>query len=84
MNAGFFASDSYILDNVSKLHGIPGYIVQGRYDVVCPMKSAWELHQAWPESQLEIMPYCGHSATEVETTKKLVEACNRFRQLKRY
>ena len=53
---------------------IPGAIVQGRYDVVCPMRSAWDLHRAWPEAELHIVPDSGHSAFEAGISRKLVEA----------
>jgi proline iminopeptidase len=53
-------------------------IVQGRYDVVCPVKSAWDLHTAWPESQLVIVPDAGHSANEPGIIHELVSATDRF------
>jgi proline iminopeptidase len=49
---------------VRRLHGIPATIVHGRYDVVCPVRNAWDLSQAWPEAQLRIVPDAGHSAFE--------------------
>jgi len=49
MNHSFLA-ENQLLDNAAKLHGIPGIIVQGRYDMICPMQSAWQLHKAWPGS----------------------------------
>jgi proline iminopeptidase len=54
-------------------------IVQGRYDVVCPAESAWELHRAWPESELIIVPDAGHSITEPGIISALVEATDRFK-----
>lgn len=78
INGGFFDSPSQLLDNVETIRHIPTVIVQGRYDVVCPMVSAWELHRAWPESELIIVEDAGHSATEVGITSALVEACDRF------
>ncbi len=57
---------------------IPGVIVQGRYDVVCPLRSAWDLHRAWPEAQLHIVPDAGHSAFEPGITRALVAATDRF------
>jgi proline iminopeptidase len=53
--------------------------VQGRYDVVCPMRSAWDLHRAWPEADLRIVPDAGHSAFEAGNTHALIEATDRFR-----
>lgn len=54
-------TENWLLENVDKIRHIPGYIVQGRYDMVCPMYTAWELHEAWPEAQFELMPTAGHS-----------------------
>ena len=79
VNKGFFAVDDQLLRDAGKLHGIPGVIVHGRYDVVCPMQSAFELHQAWPESKLVVSPSAGHSAFEPENLSALVEATDSFR-----
>jgi proline iminopeptidase len=69
-----------LLSNVDQIRHIPGVIVQGRYDVVCPMESAWGLHRAWPEADLRIVPDAGHSAGEPGTLHELVEATDRFRR----
>ena len=53
-------------------------IVQGRYDVVCPMRSAWDLHKAWPEADFRVVPDAGHSALEAGNTHELVSATDRF------
>ena len=58
---------------------LPRTIVQGRYDVVCPPKSAWDLHKAWPGSTLVLIPDAGHSAFEHGTARALVEATDRYR-----
>jgi proline iminopeptidase, Neisseria-type subfamily len=79
MNNAFFDTDNYLIENVDKIRHIPAVIVQGRYDVVCPMMSAWELHRAWPEAELHITPDAGHSATEPGNISALVEATDRFR-----
>ncbi|PIS09761.1 MAG: prolyl aminopeptidase [Bdellovibrio sp. CG10_big_fil_rev_8_21_14_0_10_47_8] len=81
MNSAFFSTPNYLLENVQKIRGIPGHIVQGRYDVVCPLRSAWDLHRAWPESTLEIITDSGHSASEPGTRSALVQATNRFRKI---
>ncbi|CAM0135881.1 unnamed protein product [Umbelopsis sp. WA50703] len=83
INKGFFESDSWILDNIDviKKHNIPGVIVQGRYDVVCPIVTAWELHKLWPEAEFNIITEAGHTAREVGTTAKLVEAAEKFKTL---
>ena len=72
MNGSFFPSENYILENVDKIRHIPTWIVQGRYDVVCPMVSAWELHKAFPESKLIVTPDSGHSVSEKGNTAALV------------
>lgn len=79
VNNAFFESDNYLVENIGKIRHIPAVIVQGRYDVVCPMMSAWELHRAWPEAELEIIRDAGHSATEPGIISALVDATDRFR-----
>lgn len=74
VNNAFFSSNNFILENVEKFRKIPGVIVQGRYDVVCPARSAWDLHRAWPESTLKIIPDAGHSAAEPGIKSALIEA----------
>ena len=64
VNRGFFARDDQLLRDVKRIRHIPGVIVQGRYDVVCPMRSAWDLHRAWPEAELVVVPDAGHSMSE--------------------
>jgi proline iminopeptidase len=78
INKGFFESDGQLIENVGKIRKIPAVIVQGRYDVVCPMKSAWDLHCAWPEADLRITPDAGHSAFEPGNIHELVSATDRF------
>lgn len=79
VNGGFFESEHQLLRDAHRLQGIPGVIVHGRYDVVCPLQSAWDLHQAWPESRLLISPNAGHSAFEPENASSLVAATDSFR-----
>jgi len=69
-----FLKENQILNNADKLQNIPGVIVQGRYDLICPVESAWELHQAWPKAELKIIADAGHSATETGTVDALVTA----------
>jgi len=78
LNKGFFHSDAQLLENVGKIRNIPSVIVQGRYDVICPMKSAWDLHRAWPEADLRVVPDAGHSAFEAGNIHELVSATDRF------
>jgi proline iminopeptidase len=78
MNNCFFDTDNYLIENVDKITHIPAIIVQGRYDVVCPITSAWDLHRAWPEAELQIIPDAGHSALEPGIRSALVAATDRF------
>jgi proline iminopeptidase len=78
-NKGFFQADSQLLDDVHKIRHIPGVIVQGRYDIVCPMETAWALHRAWPEADMYIAQTAGHSAFEPEIVHHLIAATDRLR-----
>ena len=73
-----FLEENFILNNVEKIQDIPGVIVQGRYDVVCPPVSAWNLHQVWPKSELHMIADAGHSVGETGIAQALVEATDRF------
>lgn len=81
INGGFFNPSDQLLQNITTIRHIPAVIVQGRYDVVCPMASAWALHRAWPEADLVIVPNAGHSATEPGILSALVEATDKFVEL---
>ncbi len=79
----YFVHDAFIpanriLQQVESLHGIPGVIVHGRYDVVCPVDQAYALHQAWPESRLNIVPGIGHSLADPAMVDALVRATDGF------
>ncbi|HWG77105.1 MAG TPA: prolyl aminopeptidase [Steroidobacteraceae bacterium] len=78
VNGGFLEHEDQLLRDVGRMRHIPGVIVQGRYDVVCPLRSAWDLHCAWPEAQLRIVPDAGHSAFEPGITRELLAATDRF------
>ena len=78
VNGGFLATPNQLIDNVGRIRHIPAVIVQGRYDIVCPMTSAWELHRAWPEADLHIVADAGHSAFEPGNTHELIRATDRF------
>ncbi|MBD2500509.1 prolyl aminopeptidase [Anabaena azotica] len=78
VNKGFFAQEDQLLLNVHRIRDIPAVIVQGRYDVVCPMVSAWELHRAWPEAEFIVVPDAGHSMSEAGIRSALIEATDRF------
>jgi proline iminopeptidase len=77
VNNGFMAEDQ-LIDNIGRIRHIPGVIVQGRYDVVCPAVSAWELSRAWPEADLRIVADAGHSAFEPGNTHELIMATDKF------
>jgi proline iminopeptidase len=77
VNEGFMAEGQLIRD-AHKLHGIPGVIVQGRYDVCTPMRTAWDLHQAWPQAKLHVVADAGHAFDEPGILARLIEATNRY------
>jgi proline iminopeptidase len=79
VNRGFLRSETQLLDDVPRIRHIPATIVQGRYDVVCPATSAWDLHRAWPEATLRMVPDAGHSAFEAGNINELVLATDRYR-----
>jgi len=79
VNGGFFEVDGQLLRDVARIRRIPAVIVHGRYDVVCPLRSAWDLHRAWPEADLRIVADAGHSAFEPGITHELIAATDRFR-----
>jgi proline iminopeptidase len=79
-NDGFLRPDQ-LLDEVGRIRRIPAVIVQGRYDIVCPMISAWELHRRWPEAEFHLVPDAGHAASEPGIIDRLIEATDRFRRL---
>lgn len=79
----YFMHDAYLrpnqlIEDAGRLQGIPGVIVHGRYDAICPLQSAWELHNAWPGSELSIIADAGHSAAETGIRKCLIEATDRL------
>jgi proline iminopeptidase len=78
-NRGFFARDGQLIAEAHRLKGIPGVIIQGRYDVVTPMATAWDLHKAWPEAEFVVVPDAGHTATEPGIADAVIRATDRFR-----
>ena len=78
VNKGWFDAEDQLLRDAHRIRHIPGVIVQGRYDVVCPMESAWALHRAWPEADFIITPDSGHSAFEPPNARALVAATDKF------
>jgi proline iminopeptidase len=78
-HAGWLEPDQLVRD-AGKLAGIPGRIVQGRYDAVCPPATAWDLHRAWPDSTLQLLPQAGHAVTDRGVLDALLEATDEFRE----
>lgn len=76
---GGWLDDGQLIRDAGKLAGIPGRIVQGRYDVVCPPVTAWELHRAWPDSVLTVLPKAGHAFTDLGVLDALLDATDEFR-----
>lgn len=81
VNQAFFESDGWLLDQVEKIRHIPGIIIHGRYDIVCPVKNAFDLHAVWPEAELKIIADAGHAAGEPGILSALVDATDAFRSL---
>ncbi|MEL6582994.1 MAG: prolyl aminopeptidase [Pseudomonadota bacterium] len=76
---GWLAEDNHLLRRAERLKGIPGYIVQGRYDMICPPQSAWSLHRAWPDSDLRVVPGAGHALSEPGIAAELVSIMDELR-----
>jgi proline iminopeptidase len=78
VNSGFFEHDDQLIANVGRLRHIPGIIIQGRYDMCTPMRTAWDLHKAWPEADFHLIPDAGHAFTEPGIRDALVAATDHF------
>ncbi|HMB77628.1 MAG TPA: prolyl aminopeptidase [Kiloniellaceae bacterium] len=76
-----FMAEGALLDNIAPLRRIPGIVIQGRYDIVCPTRSADDLARAWPEADYQVVPDAGHSAMEPGIRRALVAATERFKGL---
>lgn len=76
-----FLRETPLLDRITVLRQTPAIIVQGRYDMVCPIISAYELHQAWPEADFQVVPDAGHASFEPGITKALLAATERFKSM---
>ena len=74
-----FLPENSLLENVEKLHHLPAVIVQGRYDAVCPITSAEDLHRAWPQADYVIVNDAGHSAWEPGIQTELIKATEAFK-----
>ncbi|MCP4504412.1 MAG: prolyl aminopeptidase [Deltaproteobacteria bacterium] len=82
VNQGFFEEDGWLLTQIDKIRHIPCTIVQGRYDVVCPVRSAWDLKKAWPEADLRIIPDAGHASSEPGIVDALIETTDKYAHLR--
>lgn len=79
VNKGFLEHENQLIETgIDIIRHIPTTIVQGRYDIVCPMTTAWELSKNWPEAKLIIAPSSGHTAFEKEITHELIKATNEY------
>ncbi|KAK6166141.1 hypothetical protein SNE40_022904 [Patella caerulea] len=78
---GGFMKDGHLLANVDKIRHIPGTIIQGRYDIVCPADTAWKLHKKWPEAEFYFVQDAGHSAKEIGIQTKLLDATDKYKTL---
>lgn len=78
VNGGFFECDDQLLRDADRIRHVPGLIVHGRYDVVTPVKNAWDLKRVWPEAELQIVPDAGHAMSEAGIVHELVAATRRF------
>jgi len=81
-NQCFFETDGWLLKNINRIHHIPGIIIQGRFDIPCPTRGAFDLHQAWPKSDLRIVPNGGHSAKTPSMTNALITATDEMAKTK--
>jgi proline iminopeptidase len=78
LNKGFFELDGYLLDQATRFQDIPATIVQGRYDMVCPIKSAWDLSNKWPGADLIVIGNAGHAYSETGTLRALIQAVDAY------
>mgnify|MGYP003390043389 CR=1 FL=1 len=81
MNRGFFERDGHLLAHADRIKDIPGTIVHGRYDVVTPLKGAWDLKKVWPRADLRIVPDAGHAMTEPGIVHELISATRSYARL---
>lgn len=79
INKCFLDTDNWIIENIGRIRSIPTIMIQGRYDLICPLENAWELHEAWPEATLEVVQ-SGHSAAEPEILDAIIRATETFKQ----
>lgn len=78
LNRCFFKTDSWLLEHVGAVRKIPAVLIHGRYDIICPFETAWELHKAWPEAEFQVIADAGHAASEPGITDALIQATDRL------
>lgn len=83
VNGGFFKHPNQLIQDAHKIAHIPSVIIHGRYDVICPVRNAWELHAALPESELHIIPNAGHAMSEPGILDALITATDMFAETNR-
>jgi proline iminopeptidase len=83
INGGFLDSDDHVLANMGRLSDVPGTIVQGRYDMICPPVSAWRLSEHWPRAELKLVGQAGHALSEPGISAELVQVMNRLKRQRR-
>ena len=81
MNDGFLDYDGQILTDMDKISHIPGIIVQGRYDMICPPSSAWRLAERWPSGELKMIRNAGHALSEPGISAELVRSMDRIAEV---
>nr|WP_102868325.1 prolyl aminopeptidase [Pseudovibrio exalbescens] len=79
---GFFEADDQLLRDMVRIRHIPASIIQGRYDVVTPVKSAWDLHKAWPEASFKIVDDAGHTMSEPGLASALIDATEKYKEVR--
>lgn len=79
INGGFLKHEDQLLNDIDAVRHIPTTIVQGRYDMVCPMRSAWRLHKAWPEAEFVVVAGAGHAAMEPGICRELLKSADQYR-----
>ena len=79
VNGGFFDSDDHLLRRADRIRDIPGVIVQGRYDMLTPVTTAWDLHKAWPRADFRLVLDAGHAQSEPGIVHELISATDGFR-----
>lgn len=81
VNNCFFKTDNWLLENIDRIQEIPAIIIQGRYDLITPIETAWEVHKAYSKAEFEIIPDAGHAVSEPEITDALILATDRIGQM---